>query len=107
MMEHDGTIFNIFKHGYHGQFASSLLCLTIAEGEEKEGERRPVDLLASPQVKKRTMIKVEAWLGFEFFSSNVGSIILFKIFSIFIRESLDTNLVFFSLICNWNIKFRK
>ena len=37
-MEHDGTIFNKFEHGYHGQFASSLLSLTIAEGGE-EGER--------------------------------------------------------------------
>ena len=41
------------EHGYHGQFASSMVCLTIAEEEGGEGERRPVDLLASPQVKKR------------------------------------------------------
>ena len=41
------------EHGYHSQFASSMVCLTIAEGEEgEEEERRPVDLLASPQVKR-------------------------------------------------------
>ena len=44
------------EHGYHGQFASSMVCLTIAEGEEEGEERRPVDLLASPQVKRHIQI---------------------------------------------------
>ena len=49
-MEHDGKFLNNFRYGY--QNAPYLLCLTSAEGGGG-GERRPVDLLASPQVKRR------------------------------------------------------
>ena len=52
-MEHVGRILNKFGHGYQCHIALYLLCLTIAEGGgEGGGERRPVDLLASPQVKR-------------------------------------------------------